>query len=354
MIAVLIMTTPDDITADELAMMALFFKFLRSYGGYLAGTVGIFSILLASPIFPRNVSLIPENPLFVVDLKSFGNSLLSEVAKSNITGSTVERLNRTWGVKLGETDGYYEYFREWYPRSGTWNKKAWKDDLPVMGIRMGLAEVKQRLGYRDEDTRHEVVKDILTTPNVFPLEALIYEPSLLSAMILGWSGPKTSGWSYVSVGEGSDVFYNVIETLPEMERLKVYRELIGSSRCYSWFVLQNLGDEDEYDVRITANVRPSDLNMEALNSYGIAVEQALGDSVRLRVGNLAPGKDRYKIILINNLPSPPVKREDVRLDRKPLTEQLANHWLLLLTVPLFLALLETGYERLRAKKSSTI
>jgi hypothetical protein len=355
------MNTPDNLSTDEIAVMGLLFKFLKSFAVYLAGTVGVVTILLASPFFPKTVSLTAENPLFVVDGKKFGKSILDRVASGNVSTSTVEKLSEALGSKsqpinLGENGADFVFFREWYhrtrpklyPEPKTLKEQEWQ----VLWDRGVLAQRKQFLGYTDAEAKFEFGKSSKIGENMQPLETLTGDPALIHSEL-----QMRSLFKIEDIGTGkeykiyaSDPFYSVAEKLTAKEKFQVYDALAFSSRSYSWFVLQNGGGEDEYDVRVVANVNSNDVNTEILSSFGITIEQALRDSVRFRVGNLAPGPTRYKFIVIQGSPQP-IEKENVRLDQKPFVEQLANHWFLLLVVPTCVALLETNFERLKAKRS---
>jgi hypothetical protein len=113
-----------------------------------------------------------------------------------------------------------------------------------------------------------------------------------------------------------------------------------------------LGNQDEYDVRITANVYSNEVVVPVLSSFGITIEQVLPNTVQFRIPVLSPGEDRYKYIAFHT--DEPVPKKAVRMDRKPFINQVAEYWLPILFVPFLLAFLETMvWRRNSGQRTST-
>ena len=121
---------------------------------------GITALLISTPIWPARVRLDPQNPMIIVDLKTFGTSLASLLGRGLIASNTLAQLNSAFRLNFTNDQSKLTFNRELYYRENAPNypklnrimgsRDSEVEDFNIAGA---LKQRKDWLGIDDADTR---------------------------------------------------------------------------------------------------------------------------------------------------------------------------------------------------------
>ncbi|MCX6909854.1 MAG: hypothetical protein NTY01_17680 [Verrucomicrobia bacterium] len=307
----------------------------------------VMALLVASPLWPPRADLEPQNPMIVVDLKSFGASLV----KGSVPSSTLTNLNKTLGLNCTNESRALIFSREWYYIARDWPRPAGKSGgkeitAEYFNNKGPLKQVKGWLGIDDEDTRREGLGRLSHRyENAWSLDELIMFPMPLHHCFFPFFNRNELDkvFGSASVSYIGDPFYRVFEEVKDdAQRCWLYRCLSDASTIYSWWILRNKSSKDIYGVRISADLfhyEQVTIEDSFLNGYDITKEREESGRVILRVNNLAPGAKNYKVLVFRTHHTP-IASQDVRLDKANVLDETTEYYRWWLGLPIALVIIE--------------
>lgn len=328
---------------------------LKDYGVLIGIFALILGILIKSDLWLKTVFIEPGDPLVRVDLHKLKTVMLSKGLDSDF-----KKIQKQLKVDIQpNSNQFIYYYLDWYqkiPNLGSKDNKRvdyldisentqlTKKNIAEVLANNRLVEAKKAFRYVDKDSTLLISGKICYGfSNTVSLEKMKINPAALEYNLR--LNDEFNDYLYTTsafLPVYYDPFYTLFEQIEDKERKALLYECVHQSCDFlSWFILQNKGKKDAIDTKITLDLSQNrwELLSGILQKYNIIVANRIGDIINLRVPYLQHGPLDYKIIIVKTHDTP-VKPNYIHLDEKGILEDVAQHYVILLIVPLLLIILK--------------